>query len=240
MAPSVAYIREARMKLTIHISISLLVLCFCGPSLQAQADTLVKYSPGFRFTDGIFTSQEQFLNNCPAYAKADLYDEFGNKVQDVSLEYPIYLMKNDTMTLVDSDIVWGYSNRGQVFLRHQDYYNRLVIIGTLCHIIHTDQFVDYDYNYTTYYYNNSMPVRREANVQYIINMETGVKKQLALDTFTEMLEDDPTLYNEFVNIKQKGKRKDRMFLFLRRYNDKHPLFFPHNGCNKAEMGQLME
>jgi hypothetical protein len=33
------------------------------------------------------------------------------------------------------------------------------------------------------------------------------------------------LYNEFIALKKKQKR-DSIFLYLRKYNEKHPIYFP--------------
>jgi hypothetical protein len=40
-----------------------------------------------------------------------------------------------------------------------------------------------------------------------------------------ILQRDPALFAEYSALKKKQKR-DQMFIYLRKYNDKHPLLFP--------------
>jgi|GEM_PF-4354991 len=133
----------------LFLIITLSGVCAC----MAQSDTIVRYMPSFKFNDGIYLTQEEFVTNCPSISKEDIYYDNGRQAEEIGMWRPVYTLVGDTLHLM-----------------------------------------------------------------------------FKVDVLSDLLMDDPGLYNDFNAITQKSKRKSRMYLFLRRYNDAHPVYFPITGC----------
>lgn len=223
---------------------TLLILIFfhVGSSLFAQADSadMVKYTPEYRFKDGLYLNFGQVKNNKPIPAprviskdepgdfnffrnlvEADeisYFDEFGSKVE------------------LKTEQIWGFCQDGKLYINHNNEFNRIPIVGQVCHFI-ADVTVYESYNdpyfYDRYdYYNNpyrSRPYNRTARSremrQYLLRFESGEILAYDRESIMVILMDDPELYEEYNNLR-KRKQRDLMFFFLRRFNEKYPVYFP--------------
>ena len=209
---------------------SFFILCFfLVTSAQGQRDTLGRYSPGFKFKDGVYMTFDDFKENCPSITKDELYDEFGQSLIDIQSDIEWYTLENDSLIAVARDTIWGFSNRGKIFLRNQDFFDRLVVIGTLSHIIHREEFIDYNnamYNGFTY-----APVRREVQTEFFLDMRSGIKLEFTAENLSDYISDDPILHGSFEQLSRK-KKKESMFRYLHTYNQKHPVYFPISRCRR--------
>lgn len=59
----------------------------------------------------------------------------------------------------------------------------------------------------------------------MIDFESGEILEFTLDNTKRILMKDPDLYEQFIREK-KSKQKDLMFVYLRKYNEKHQLMLP--------------
>jgi hypothetical protein len=64
----------------------------------------------------------------------------------------------------------------------------------------------------------------ESVQQYVLDMQTGKVFDFILPNMEELYKRDEALYKEFMELK-KGKRRKMMFFYLRKYNEKHALYF---------------
>ena len=60
---------------------------------------------------------------------------------------------------------------------------------------------------------------------FMIDFETGNEYEYDLKNLEVLLIKDPELYEEFVSMKSKNQ-KQMMFVYLRKYNEKHPIYLP--------------
>ncbi len=177
--------------------------------VSAQNDSTnagkVKFDKNFRFKDGIFLSLE-----------------------DVKRNNPISKTRMD----IKVDKIWGFSQNGILFVYWNEEFNRIPVFGSLCHFIADKTYIDnnrnpyyngYGYYYNPYYYPHSQTVRTELR-QYLIDMETGKIMDYNYKNLEIVLSRDTKLYEEFIKLKKKKKRQLK-FLYLRKYNDKHPFYF---------------
>jgi len=210
--------------------------------LSGQSDSLnrVKYTPDFRFSNGIFLNFNQVKNNkaVPAsriHSNNDPYDMnfFKNLVEDKAITYfDSFGSKNE----VNTSNIWGFAQNGKLYINYNGEFNRIPIVGCIGHFI-ADITVYESYNdpyysdYSSYYYNSyynrpyNRPTRSKEMRQYIVNFETGQVLDYGRDEVKVLLMEDPELFDEFSSLR-KRKQKDLMFFFIRRYNEKHPLYFP--------------
>jgi hypothetical protein len=63
--------------------------------------------------------------------------------------------------------------------------------------------------------------------QYIIDFESGKMLEFDVENTELMLMKDNKLYEEYVQLPKK-KKKDLMFVYLRKFNENNPLFIPVN------------
>ncbi len=210
----------------------ILTILFCWPLLiWAQSDSVrqVKYTPEFKFKDGLYLNITQVRDNSPVphsriitslnYNQADFFDKLLDDDQiaildDLGGQVPVKVAE-----------IWGYANHGVLFINCQGEFNRLGIVGSVCHFI-ANVTVVRDQYYNTSYYNpyETYPANATTNEmrQYILDFETGNVMDYSTESLKVILMRDPELYDEFNQLRRK-KQRQLLFLYVRKYNEKHPL-----------------
>ncbi|MBT3241580.1 MAG: hypothetical protein HN352_00415 [Bacteroidetes bacterium] len=222
---------------------NILAIILMGVPTLAQTDTVkkVRYSSDFRFDDGLFLNFVQVKNNQAIAASriisnSDPYDIafFKDLIEQKSISYfDQFGARKD----VSTDNIWGFSQDGKLFINYNGEFNRIPIVGSICHFIaditvinsnydpyHYDR---YDYSYYNSYYSRpqNRSTRSKEMRQYVLNFVTGEVKVYNRESVMVLLMEDSELYDEYIDLR-KRKQKDLMFFFIRRFNDKHPLFLP--------------
>lgn len=220
-------------------------------SYAQESGGMVKYTPDFRFKDGIYLNFDQVKTNSPI-AKSKLLSsidyndrEFFKKVFEGE---KIYFY--DDMGIrqeISKNSIWGYARNGVLYVQIQENFNRITFIGNICHFVADITTFDsrnygypgyYDpyyspYGYNNYYnpYNPYYSPYRQPNMarnelkQYLIDFETGKVLEFDLENTELLLMKDSQLYEEFVRLSRR-KRKDLMFVYIRKFNEKNPLYIP--------------
>ena len=110
----------------------------------------------------------------------------------------------------------------------------------ICHFVATvttynpNYYDPYSYNpyySSSYYYNRySMPQSNTTSTdlrQYLLDFETGDVMEYDTESVEVLLMKDPELSDEYHSLSGR-KKKQMKFVFIRRFNEKHPLYFPVN------------
>jgi hypothetical protein len=213
------------------MSIRLTSLCFFLILLNSgygQQDTLAKYGPGFRFKDGIYLDAGNFRDNCPVYAMDEVYNDKGTKRGELDPKEDFYVMPEDSLIKLPFDSIWGICENGQVFVQHNTAFDRLIVVGKLCHIIHREEVIDYNSNIGMGV--SSVPVRREVQVEYLIDLDSEEKVTFTPENLLHHMQDDHVLYRSFAGLSKKDRRKS-LYEFLHRYNNDNPIYFLISGCH---------
>jgi hypothetical protein len=150
---------------------------------------------------------------------------------------------------VDKSNIWGFARNGVLYIQVQDNFNRITFVGNICHFVadvttydtrynnyspygYYDPYSSYGYgSYSPYgsyyspYSQQSMP--RNELKQYVIEFETGKVLEFTIDNLKMLLMKDSAIYDEFVQLSRK-KEKELMFVYIRKFNEKNPLFLPVN------------
>jgi len=217
-----------------------------------EQDGLVKYTPDFKFKDGIYLSFEQVKTNNPIpkaklLTSADYNDrEFFNKVFESGKIY--FYDEIGVRQEVEKSNIWGFARNGVLYLLIQDNFNRITFVGNICHFVADITTYDtrnnyyspygyYDPYYSPYSYNSYNPygsfnspyrqqsIARNELKQYIIDFETGKVFEFTKDNVELLLMKDPSVYDEYVQLSGK-KKKELMFVYIRKFNEKNPLYLP--------------
>jgi len=223
---------------------------------EEQKSETVKYTPDFRFKDGVFLNFEQVRTNNPI-PKAKLL----TSVDYNDREFFRKLFENDKIYFYDNmgirqevakNDIWGYSRNGVLYVQIQENFNRITFVGNISHFVADITTYDsryspygyggYDpyyyspYGYGSYYYPYSpyypyYSPYRHSNVsrnelkQYIIDFENGKVLEFDIHNTELLLMKDNEIYEEWVNLPRR-KRKELMFVYIRKFNEKNPLFIP--------------
>ncbi len=234
--------------------------------LNAQEEGgMVKYTPDFRFNDGIYLNFDQVRTNSPIPKSKILTSmDYNDKDFFKNLMSGGKIYFYDSMGIrqeIEKSSIWGYARNGILNIQVQGNFNRITFIGSICHFVadvtsydnrnYNSPYGYYDpynsyyspyyspYSYSPYSYGNYYspygsyysPYRnntgRNELRQYIIDFESGKILEYDLDNTELLLMKDPELYEEFMHLPGK-KRKDLMFVYIRKYNEKNPLLLPSN------------
>jgi hypothetical protein len=233
--------------------------------LNAQENQgMVKYTPDFRFTDGIFLNFDQVKTNSPIpKAKILTSTDYNDKDFFKNLMSGEKIYFYDGMGIrqdVDKSSVWGFSRNGVLYVQIQGNFNRITFIGNICHFVaditsydnrnYNSPYGYYDPYYSPYYspyyypysygnYGNyyspygsyNYPYRQNTGRnelrQYLIDFESGKILEYDVENTELLLMSDPDLHEEFMRLPNK-KKKDLMFVYIRKFNEKNPLYIPVN------------
>jgi len=222
-----------------------------------EREGMVRYTPEFRFRDGIYLSFEQVSQNRPI-SKAKLLSsidyndpEFFRKLftQDKIYYYDDIGMRQE----IEKRNIWGFSRNGILYIQVQGEFCRITLIGTICHFVADITTVDNRYYnspygyynpynpYSSYYYNpyspygfynpyspyNNRRTTRTELKQFIIDWESGRVMEFDVDNTMILLMKDPQLHEEFARLSRRQKR-NLLFVYLRKFVEKHPLYIPVN------------
>jgi hypothetical protein len=220
-----------------------------------EKEGMVKYTPDFRFNDGIYLNFEQVKMNNPIpkaklLTSIDYNDrEFFKKIFESD---KIYFYDNMGVRQdIPKNSIWGYARNGVIYVQVQENFNRVTFVGTICHFVadittYDNRYNNYPYGYydpyyspygygnyyspySSYYspyspYRQSGMARSELK-QYLIDFESGKVLEFDVENTELLLMKDNQLYEEYVQLSRK-KKKDLMFVYIRKFNEKNPLYIP--------------
>ena len=199
---------------------------------QVDSTRLKKYTPGFRFNEGIYLNHDQLLQNEPIpknriisnFNPAD-FDFFDKLLSEKNIMYYDQFGLKKEVAVKD---LWGFCRRGSIYVNWGNDFCRIPVVGSVCHFVATITVYDnqgYNYMYgNSYYYAPSVNSHTEV-LQFIMDYETGRIMNYTEENVKVILMKDPELYDEYNSLKAK-KQKDLKFLYLRKFNEKYPLYVP--------------
>jgi hypothetical protein len=225
------------------IILSSVLYCFYLPlSGQADSNNLIKYTPDFKFNEGIFLNFEQVKQNHPipksrivtslAYDDPDFYKKI------FEAKKIVFFNNIGAKEEIPTKNIWGYSRNGVLYININDDFYPVTIVGSICHFVanlttyNTAYGNPYTYPYYGYYsYYNSYgytPSYASTEMrQYILDFKTGRVLEYTVESIKVLLMADPELHDEFSHLSKK-KQKQLKFLYIRKFNERNPLYFPKN------------
>lgn len=183
----------------------------------------VPYSRDFEFTEGAFLSIENFKTNDPIPKSAIISSYPKNQVdfmtQVMDAKYLVYKNREGVEQKIETASLWGYCQNRTLYLNYNNEFNRINVIGTWCHLTakkytpvgYTDP-MNYNYGINT----------SDEQHQYVLDTQADKVHDFNVASMEALLESDPELHTEFMKIKRR-KKPDFIFIYLRKYNEKHPL-----------------
>jgi hypothetical protein len=243
------------IRIIIHIVIIILALIPVPLAGQEKAG-MVKYTPDFRFKDGIYLNFDQVkLNNPIPKAKLLTSMDYNDREFFKKLLESEKIYFYDGMGIrqeITTNTIWGYARNGVIYVQVQETFNRITFVGSICHFVadittldpryYNSPYGGYDpysyyspYGYSNYYnpyssfyspYSRSNVTRNELK-QYLIDFETGKTLEFNMESTELLIMKDAQLYEEYIQLPRK-KKKELMFVYVRKYNERNPLYIPEN------------
>jgi hypothetical protein len=194
-------------------------------AVPAFSQDSIPYSKDFILKEGIYLSYSDFSNNDPieknkiitSYNKNEI-DFFANITSKEIIRYDSL----GKQTEIKTKKIWGYCQGRTVFLNFADEFNRVPIIGSICHFtarVASSSSMGIDPFGGVMF---SVPLKETR--QFIIDTKDGKIYDFNIESMTLILQRDAELYAEF-SVQKKRKKNETLFLYLRKYNEKHPLYF---------------
>lgn len=218
-----------------YIILSILFLSVNFTALaQKDSSSQIAYSAGYKFREGFFLSLEQVKNNSPLI-KEKIISKINSNDPDfytkaLSEKTLSYFDANGIKTDVTVSSIWGYSKNCALYINWNDEFNRIPVIGSVCHFIGSEIVIN-DSRSDIFYdpYSMAMPSNYATKEmrQFLFDFETGKIMDYTVQSISVILMRDTQLFDEFNAIKG-SKKKQMLFYYLRKYNEKHPLMLSKN------------
>jgi len=217
--------------------------CLCvTANLFAQDDSLSPtLAPDYVLKDGVYLTLKDFQTNNPlpkeniAMPGDKTQADFISKTLTDNKE--IFFMYKGSQYRGDVSKVWGYCQNGNIYVRKEDKYWRITVFGSISHFVATvvvTRYVSNGYGMGYgmgyggmggYGMGGSTPVKQNETHEFLLDFKTGTIAECTPTNLEVILSRDMPLYEQYMKIK-KRKRKDFMILYIRRYNNEHPVSFP--------------
>ena len=186
---------------------------------------VVRYEGGFDFREGVYFNFAAFRSNKPSVPLDKLIGAQGQHITDLrsASDKLFYLDSVGTKQRVDLDRSWGFCDHDVVYIHAGSSFSRIGLMGSIAHLVYdatyrTGMYDGYGYGYGSSSYS--------VEQQSFLDMETGAFLPVTADGIYQVLQRDDILKEEFDAVPKKKRKDEVIFLFMRRYNERHPLYFP--------------
>jgi hypothetical protein len=193
---------------------------------QAQSDSIA-YSRDYEFKEGVFLNFDQFKNNAPILKSAIVSAVPKSQIDFISevldQKNLVYKDSAGNEQKIETANIWGYCQNRTIAVNFNKGFNRINVIGTFslfsALVIKTP--IDRDPMGNVYNMNTSY----EELHQFVLDTKTNKVLDFNVKNMELLLKNDPVLYEQFMKLKKRAKA-DSIFIYLRKFNEKHPLYLP--------------
>ncbi len=187
------------------------------------------YDSDFVFSDGVYLTKDDFIKNHPI-DKSRINSEFNSDdltylEQVMSKKKFSYYNSLGSEITVDVASVFGYCSYGTLYVNHNDFFSRIGLVGNICHFLgQKTVFTDIPtgIGYFGPYYTRTTSTEMQ---QYFLVFRTGEILEYNATNLEKIIADDKELSEEYKEL-SKRKKNSKLFYYMRRYNEKHPLYIP--------------
>jgi hypothetical protein len=200
--------------------------------LCSQGDS-VAYSKDFTLYEGLYLTYMDFRHNWPipkekilTKINKDQLDFYSKLIEEDKIEY---VERDGNNSTIRSEKVWGFCQNNVIYLNINKSFFRIPVFGAISYFLASIDVNAYSPGYNVFIngpVGNSTTNAKEIR-EYLMNFYTGNLIEFNLENLEEMLKKDDTIYKEFMALSKK-KKKEQANRFIRKYNEKHPVYFPKN------------
>lgn len=234
-----------KTQLTLLVMVLVLLPHHRSGAQEAGEIPLVRYSPEYVFKDGVYPHIDAVKANDPIPFSRIVTDRY---VYDKDLMHELIIKKEIILyddagvrASIRTENIWGYVLHGRIYIMLGGKFHRIILQGSVSQFMasaSTNEKVyfeeeDSTANYTTtqdlyrgfhrdrYYYRT---LTAEGD-PCLFDFESNTLSPYEPVELGKLLERDSVLHAEYKPLKKREQKK-RMAEFIRRYNKRHPLYFP--------------
>lgn len=212
--------------------LSIILLFSLASKLYSQSDS-VAFSKDFILYEGLYLSYTDLRHNWPipkekiiTKIEKDQLEFYSKLIEDDNIEY---IERDGNKATIAAEKVWGFCQNNVIYLNSNKSFFRITVFGAISFFL-----ASVPVTYATPGYNvfingpvgNSTTTAKEIR-EYLMDFYTGNRLEFNLENLESMLKRDDEIYKEFMALPRK-KKKDQATRFIRKYNEKHPVYFPKN------------
>ncbi len=196
-----------------------------------QSDS-VAFSKDFILYEGLYLSYTDLRHNWPipkekiiTKIEKDQLEFYSKLIEDDKIEY---IERDGNKATIMAEKVWGFCQNNVIYLNSNKSFFRITTFGAISFFL-----ASVPVTYATPGYNvfingppGSTTTAKEIR-EFLMDFYTGKRVEFNLDNLEELLKRDDEIYKEFMVLSRK-KKKEQAARFIRKYNEKHPVYFPKN------------
>ena len=171
--------------------------------------------------DGVYFSFENVKKNQPDLLPENLFKSlYGSTFslwQWSNTTNLYYIDKYNMKQSLNRDSIWGFSDAGTPYICINRKFHRIQTVGSIS------------------LFNESYPIIKDplsivvtdakgTSADRIFDFETGKVIDYSLENFSLILARDQELFNEFNAIKKEKSKRKKAYVYLEKYNSRHPMF----------------
>ena len=213
-------------------SITILICILLSTNLYSNNKDSVLIDSHFLFEDGIYIDFNSVKTLNPINVSSIVTDipindiEFFKKL--TSNEKISFYDNSGLKQIISTKNIWGYSSKGILHKKTEEGFYIIPITGAISQYVAEIKVIRemVSDSYMTNYYNGmgSASYETKETHMFMISLETGIVYDYSYKNLEILLSADEKLFLEYTSLK-KRKRKQQIFLFIQKYNKKHPLYF---------------
>ena len=208
-------------------------LIFINISYCQKTTDSTQYTVDFRFTDGIFLNFEQVKANNAVPLKNIISNEdylSDNFISKILHKQEIYFYFKGIKRTISSKSIWGYAQNGVLYINVQDNFYRIPSIGSISFFVASVK-VEYqspiDPWSNSYYGIQNQNYTTSEIQRFLLDFGDGSLYSYSIKNIEKLISKDDILYKDYMSLK-KRIRKQKSFIYIRRFNENKPLYFPNN------------
>jgi hypothetical protein len=193
--------------------------------MQAQSDS-IRYSRDLPMPDGVYLSYDDFRHNRAITRQQIISDIDKSQLEFIGkalYQEDFKFKRNDSVITRKSVSAWGFFQNNTLYVNYKDDFYRIPVFGSISYLVATVIVQNTGFYDPRFGYPSSASSTREIR-EFLMNFYDGLIIESNLGNLEELLARDKELFEEFTNL-SKRKQKDQLYSFIRRFNEKHPVYF---------------
>lgn len=211
--------------------LSLILLFSLTSRLYSQSDS-VAFSKDFILYEGLYLTYTDLRHNWPISKEKII-----TKIDKNQLEFYSKLIEDDNIEYIERDgnkatimaeKVWGFCQNNVVYLNSNKSFFRITVFGAISFFLASVPVTYSSPGYNVFINGPSGSTTTANEIrEYLMDFYTGKRVEFNLENLENMLKKDEEIYKEFMALSRK-KKKEQANRYIRKYNQKHPVYFPKN------------
>lgn len=181
-----------------------------------------------KFKEGIYLDFIKLRNNTPVKYSSIIKDKdvaIDDYLKNLSYKQEFkYYDKYGIRRTVSPQTISGFVINGQLYIYKGGSFNKVHFQGAICFFTAKVEIEKPSYNYSTDPFYSPVNAQQTDYYyeleQFFFKIETGTIKVATQENFSELIKDEPEIYNSYKMLPNK-QRRSLFFMYLRKYNERH-------------------